>query len=444
MGTYDIIDYGAVGDGSHNDAAAIQAAIDACTSSGGGRVLVPAGRTFLTGLIEIKSNVELHLEAGSTILSSPEVEHYKTEHDTRGVTFLVYAHHARNVAITGLGTIDGNGREFIAGSKPHIHLKKPVRPYTVGLIGCEGVTLRDVRITDAAHWTVTLVGCEDAVINGVRILNDMRMPNSDGIDLERCRNVRISDCHIEAGDDCIVLKTNKRWKGYGPCENVTITGCTMVSNSFAINLGCEVKEPIRNVIVDSCVVRNSHRGVGIHLSEESDIENVIFSNLVIETRYRNPDWWGAAEPIYIAVLPWTDENSVGVARNIRFSNILCRGENGVFVYGESHGSVEDLVFENVRVEVDKWTDEPGGRHDIRPVAGASDGRDAGVYQHPTAGFYLKNATDVTIRNCTVRWGPNRPDYFRHALEAHAVRNLVLEGFSGEAAFPGRDPATLVP
>lgn len=443
MADFLVSDHGAVGDGDKNDTFAVQRAIDACHAAGGGRVVLPPGRTFRCGLIELKTNVEMYLASGTTLLSSSDLNDYRTSEEDRGVTFFVYAKDAENVSITGRGTIDGNGREFISGSKPHIHLKKRVRPYTIGFIGCRNVTLSDFRIVDAAHWTVTFVGNDDAVIHGIRILNDMKMPNSDGIDLERCRNVRISDCHIEAGDDCIVLKTHGRWDGYGPCENVTITGCTMISNSFAINMGCEVKEPIRNVVVDSCVITSSHRGVGVHLSQESDVENILFSNLIIETRYRNPDWWGAAEPLYISVLPWTKDHRVGTARHIRFVNILCRSENGVFVLGESPEVVDGVLFENIRVEVDKWTDEPGGRHDIRPCAGEQDGREAGLYDHRSAGFFIKNAQNVTIRNCEVVWGTHRPEYYGHALESHNVTNLVLENFVGDAAFPQRDTPQVI-
>jgi len=404
--------------------------------------VLPSGQ-FLCGFLELKSNVDLHLSPGAVLLSSPNISDYETEHDTRGLLFLLYAIDAENISITGGGTIDGNGRAFIEKGPAHIHLKKGPRPFTVGIVGCRNVTMKDIKIVDAAHWTVTLVGCDDALIHGIRIVNDMLMPNSDGIDLERCRNVRISDCHIEAGDDCIVFKTNRRWDGYGPCENVTVTGCTMVSNSFAVNMGCEVQEPIRNIVVDSCVIRSSHRGVGIHLSEASDVENIVFSNLIIETRYRHPDWWGAAEPIYIVALPWTENDTVGTVRHIRFTNILCRGENGVFVLGEDESTIDDVVFDNVRVELDKWTDEPGGRHDIRPCAGDDNGRESGVYDHPSAGFYLQNARNITIRNCGVFWGDNRPDYYRYALESHRVTNLVLDHFTGEAAHPERDSPTVI-
>ncbi|MGI5852285.1 MAG: glycoside hydrolase family 28 protein [Clostridiales bacterium] len=439
-----MLKFGAIGDGKVNDTSAIQDAIDSCNKAGGGRVIVPAGYTFLSGTLKMRSNVEFHVERGAVLFASPDPNDFSqvTPHDRR-IALFVAEENTDNIAFTGGGIIDGSGRHYVESKTPAIYRMMRRRPYTFFLIGCSNVTYRDITIRDGAVWTIRLTGCRDVVITGVRILNDLMVPNSDAIDLDHCQNVRISDCHIESGDDCIVLKTYEGYEQYGPCENITVVGCTMISASFAINLGCEVKNPIRNIVVDSCVIRNSHRGVGIHLSEESNIENVIFSNLIIETRYYDPAWWGAAEPIYISAAPWTEEDEVGCVRNIRFVNIMCKSENGVFVYGWNQGIIEDILFENVRIVLDKWTDEPGGRHDIRPIPGEKDGLKEGVYDYPTAGFYLKDASNVTLRNCEVIWGENRPEYFRYALESHSVENLILYNFIGDAAYPDKNEATFI-
>ncbi len=441
MTEYNVLKYGAIGDGKTNNAKAIQEAIDDCNKQGGGRILLPSGNVFCTGVIELKTNCELYIETGCTLLGSSDIEDYGTKQN-RNLS-LIKSKDADNVSITGGGKIDGNSSFFIEEKKPYIYKAKKQRPYVVRLTGGEKITISNLSIVNGPVWTVTLEGCTDVSIYSLTIKNDMRMPNSDGIDLDRCRNVRISNCHIEAGDDCIVLKTHKRTAGYGSCENVTITGCTMISRSFAINIGCEVKAPIRNVVVSDCVIYSSHRGVGVHLSEESDVENVLFSNLIIETQYYHPDWWGAAEPIYISVIPWTDKDTVGVVRNIRFTNILCKSENGIFVYSSDKKNVNDIVFDKVSILLDKWTSESGGRHDIRPCPGEMNGLSTGVYQYPSSGFYINKATNVTIRNCDVKWGENVPDYFKHAIESHNVDGLLLENFKGKAARPDSDDDQLI-
>ena len=227
---YNIFDYGASGDGQTNDASAIQQAIDACAGAGGGLVLVPAGHTYLCGQINLRSHVNLHIEGGARLAASLEREHYAD-----GVW--LRAERAENIAITGLGCIDGQGKAFMRRDDRYIYWldrAHDFRPRLIKLIGCTNVTLRDITILDAPEWAIHPVGCQDVLIHGIRILNSLKVPNCDGIDPDNCRNVRISDCHIEAGDDCIVLKSGP---DYGPCENITVTGCTLVSTSCALKIG---------------------------------------------------------------------------------------------------------------------------------------------------------------------------------------------------------------
>lgn len=438
MADFNIRDYGAIGDGKTNDAAAIQAAIDACTSAGGGRVIVPSGAVYLSGTITLKSNVELHVERGATIEASGAAADYTPATldplpfapASPSLTFqitLITASHADNIAITGSGVIDGGGRKFIAQELPYIHRMKQIRPFTAFLVGCTHITYRDIVVRDGAVWTLRFSGCEDLLIDGIRILNDLKLPNNDGIDLDHCRNVRIANCHIVSGDDCIVLKTCSDAGDFGPCENITVTGCTLVSTSSALIVGCENYQPMRNIVFDSCVIQSSNRGLGIHMSYSSVMENILFSNMVIETRHFDTDWWGAAEPIYVVVAPWTATDTIGIARHIRFSNVLCKSESGVVVYCPEPGHIEDILFENVRVELNKTSKWEGGYLDLRPIP------TEGLPKHPISGFLLENAKNVTVRNCEVAWGENRPDYYHHALEAVNVDGLKIENLKGVSA-----------
>jgi hypothetical protein len=449
MSTYNVIDFGAAGDGRANDAAAIQRAIDACTAAGGGTVLLPAGKTFRSGTITLKSNVELHVERGARLAGSGDWADYTTrlavgalsggalDADHPAQSMLITAERAENIAISGAGAIDGAGQLFIAERGRYIHKMKAERPFTIFLIGCHKVTLRDVTLQDGALWTLRLSGCEDVTIHSIHIENDLRLPNNDGIDLDRCRNVRISDCHIVCGDDCICLKTCLETAEFGPCENITVTGCTLESTSSALILGAECRSPIRNVIFDACVIRSSNRGLAIHLSEESDIENVLFSNMLVETRLFHNKWWGHGEPIYITAIPWDAERRIGRVRHVRFSNVLARSENGVFIMGWPSAVVEDILLENVRVELERWSSWPGGKQDIRPHPGGDM-----LLEQPTSGFFIQDARQVTLRNCEVVWGGEgaQPAEFRHALETHHVEGLSIENFHGESAHPETYPA----
>ena len=442
MAGHDIRRYGAVGDGVALDTAAVQAAIDAAHAAGGGTVVVPAGGTFLIGSIELRSHVELHVERGAVLQGSPHWSDYTARfrvgalsagvvHDgTETSAALVTARDATDIAITGAGTIDGAGAAFVRSDPGGDILDLPnERPFLAFLLGCTGVTVRDVTLRDSALWTLRLTGCEDVLVHGLRIRADVRLPNSDGIDLDRCRRVRISDCDIDCGDDAISLKTCDEWPQYGPCEDVTVTGCTLSSRSSALVVGVDVSAPIRNVVFSGCVVRHSHRGLSVTLGTGAGgvIENVLFSDIVVQTRLYSEGWWGSGEPIFVRAAAWHGE--VGRIRTVRFRNVLARGESGALLWAERPGLIEDVELDGVRLELGRSTDWPM-RRDLRPAAAGG--------PHPVVapGIHVERAAGVRIADCRVEWSGGRRDEYGSALVAVAAPGLVVDGLTGTAARPG--------
>ncbi len=381
--------FGAAGDGVSNDTAAIQACIDACHAAGGGKVILEGGKTYRAGTLVLRSFVELHLEMGAMLKASDSLEDFNLFHDPKArpadvavpsyedctytgqpTLFFIYAKDCENVAITGYGAIDGN-EEIFYGEVTHWHIDGSFYP-RVPLLFLENVarlSITGVTLQNSAFWTTHLVGCRDVLIDGIRILNNLKLANCDGIDPDHCQNVRISNCHLETADDGIVFKNTAGAMKYGPCENVTVTGCTIISTSAAIKFGTESEAPFRNVIVSNCAISRSNRGISLMLRDGGHMENLLFSDLTIETRaFAKPFWWGEAEPIAITAVKRREDTAVGFVKNVVFRNVHCRGENGIFLYGDDSVNVSDVSFDRVTVELEKKTRHPKDCRDLRPCA----------------------------------------------------------------------------
>lgn len=285
--------YGAVGDGVADDSVAFRQAIAACAAAGGGRVVVPEGR-FLTGPIHLKSNVDLHVVKGATILFKNDPAAYLPHVLTRfegmelmGLSPLIYAYAQKNIAVTGEGVLDGQADEqhwwpskgnrtfgWTAGAPNQLNARKrlfdmaeqgvPVaqrvfgpearlRPSFVEPYLCTNVLIEGVTIRRSPMWELHPTLCRNVTVRNVSI--DSHGPNNDGCDPESCRDVLIEGCTFDTGDDCIAIKSGRNADGRrlrSPAENIIVRNCIMKDGHGGVSVGSEISGGARNVFIEQC------------------------------------------------------------------------------------------------------------------------------------------------------------------------------------------------
>ncbi|MCX7984687.1 MAG: glycoside hydrolase family 28 protein [Bacteroidetes bacterium] len=288
---FNVRDYGATGNGSTIDTHALQATINRCHVLGGGIVKVPKG-TYRTGALQLRSNVFLHLDDGATLVGTASFIDYPLMQVRwegkwiEGHTALLYAIDATNLGICGQGTIIGNPA---LGGRPT--QQYPYRhPALIEFINCTNIHLEGFSAEYTRMWCIHPTYCENVRITGLTIRSTGG--NSDGIDIDSCKNVEIDNCTFNTGDDCIALKSGRGMEGYllaRPTENVHITNCTFTDTLFAcIGIGSETSGGIRNVRIDHCTFTDTKTYalyIKSRLGRGSFIENISAEHLTVKNMH---------------------------------------------------------------------------------------------------------------------------------------------------------------
>lgn len=408
-----VVDFGAKGNGVTDDASAIQKTIDACSQAGGGNVVFSANHIFLSGPVELKSNVNIVLETHSVWKANPDESIYRKsafgKNEGEGMMW-IWAKDIENLSFSGHGMIHGNGIQFMGAELFDSYELKPVttfdpRPHVLTLIGVKNLSIRDITICEGAYWTVHLIGCDGALIDGINLLNNLKIRNGDGIDIDHSKNVRIANCHITSGDDAICLKNRREFEEYGSCHDIVVTNCVMESRSCTVKIGSENMDSIYHVVIDNCVIKGSNRGLGIQNRDEGTVTDVVFSNIILDCHLWSDVWWGKAEPIYVTSYPRANGNhkdanwrfpkgqtvgKCGEVSRIYFNNIYATSENGCFIGGDTKDKVRDIYLNNVHLNLKKVTSYDGGVYDKRPCRGE------GFIYNKVYGVYVEQATNVEI------------------------------------------------
>jgi polygalacturonase len=417
---WDVTELGAKADKQTNAAPAIQAAIDQCAAAGGGTVFIPAG-DYLCGQLALRSNVTLHIEAGVTLWVSPKKEDY-----SKGNRFL-FAEGQSNITIQGRGMIHGTGEADLARKRTDKPEQRPeFRVGILELVRCKDITIRDVTVRFSDSWTFDLERCENVVIDGVSILNNYYRVNADGIDPVSCKSVRISNCHIVAGDDCIVCKTREG----APCEDITVTNCVLETIATAVKIGTESPGDFRNILVSNCVIRNSTVGIGMFIKDGGTAERISFANCTIET-IRKPEIAGGSlqnsvYPIFIDIEKRQPDSPIGKIRDLSFSDITIVSDNGVLIQGMSAGRIENLAMRNVTMRVDRPFDYASRRKHVGGKTSATEDRRETIFARKPSYVTLANIDGLTIDSLRV-FIPDEvfSKYPRSALSVHSASNAVI-------------------
>ncbi len=418
---FDITNFGAIGNGSTYNTAAIQAAVDSCSNSGGGIVRVPPGN-FVTATIFLKSNVTFLIDSGATVTGAPNTTDYPdviplirsyTDNYTQRSVF--YAEGQSNITITGSGTFNGNG---ISGS---FLLDSGNKPYGFRIISCRNVRYEELTMRNSGFWMMHNMDIDTLVIKNLYIVNQ-NFGNGDGVNIDGCREVIVDSIFADCNDDPLVIKTTSLI----PSRNISISNCTVATYSRGIKLGTETHGPFENIHVNNITVQFSTLGpfgsnyaakCGINLSvvDGGSMDNVLIENI---------NMTGIKTPIMIRLgnrgrkyMSSAPTPGVGFLRNIELRNITATATTNITssITGIPGYYASDIRLDNINLTF------PGGWADVPPgftvPENISGGPEATIFGDtlPASGLYVRHVDSLLMNNVCF-----------HAIQADGRKVLVFD------------------
>ncbi len=348
---YNVLDFGAIGNGIHKDTQAVQKAIDTATKNGGGTVLIPAGKKVLVGTIFLKDFVTLHIENGAILLGSPYIKDYSDnthknmyKNEPHMDRCLIFADGVKSISIEGYGTIDGNGH-------PKNFNKETGRPMLIRFMNSTDIHIRDVQIINPAAWTSAFLYCNEIVVDGIKIHSRVNH-NGDGLDFDGCSNVRVSNSSFNTSDDSICLQASQPDI---PCKNVVITNCTFQSKWAGMRIGLLSRGNFESVTVSNCTFSDiDDAGLKIQMNEGGKMKNMVFSNLIMKNVPR-PIFMTFAQQKACVDAP-EEMYPMKSMRDFIFSNMVIDNRDlnkdaAIFITGITDHYIENITLSNIRMTV---------------------------------------------------------------------------------------------
>jgi len=418
---YDIRDFGAIADGKTLCTKSIQRAIDQCAKDGGGTVYLGRG-TFLSGTIYMKSGVTLKLDPACTLLGSKNLKDYpETVQAFRSYTdnytnkSLIYGEKLEKIAIIGSGIIDGQGASF---KGPYL-----VRPYTIRFIQCRNVTVKDITLKNSPMWMQHYLACDDVSINGVTVRSVVNN-NNDGINIDSCERVVISDCNIRSGDDAIVLKSTSA----RVCRNVTVSNCVLSTRCNALKMGTESNGGFENIVMTGCSIYDTRlAGIAMEIVDGGTMDRVIVSNITMNK---------VGAPIFVRLgnraRPFKkdmDKPGIGIMRNITINNIEATGASatGCAIAGLPQAKIENLTLSNIRLSFAGGGTKADAERAVPEKPEAYPEYSMFGRRLPAYGFYCRHVKGLKLLNVQLQLANTDQ---RHGLVFEDVEDALIDNLTG--------------
>jgi len=418
-----IVDYGAVGDDATYCTEAIQSALDDCRDSGGGTVLIPGG-TYLTGTIRVYSDTRLQLAPGATLLGSSRLEDYDREHP-----HLIWGDSLEGFRLSGDGLIDGQGERFFDRSGRSWKAAEGTRPRPwIRITNSKDIKIEGVELIHSPAHVLVFRKCKNVVVRGVSIRNDVRSPNTDGIDIKGCRQVLISDCFISTGDDAICLKS-----GQDTVEQVVVSDCILISDDSAIKFGTGSRHSIRNCQFSNINISGARYGIAFFMTQGGVYEHCQFSNILIETGSRHKTEY----PIYMDIDKRSADQALGAIRDMDFSNVKIITRGNILIGGQAGHPITGLRFDGITMALTELTDltavskKPRGNKSYPTLPGMAD------FSAVPAHFTLGHVENVILKDIRISHQFGESPYRRHFFHIQEAKAVQLSGFQSPPTMPGR-------
>jgi polygalacturonase len=431
---YNIVKFGAKTDSSFNNQQAIQRAIDTCAKAGGGTILVSAG-TFYTSTIYLKSNIDFKLSNGATLIAIADKNLYKNEKlglQDAGDNFipaLIVANNIENFSITGKGIIKGQPSFYYTtviekdiypgwienAMKSGVSMQRPwVNDPKISLVyisNCKNFFLEDINITNSPNWSCHVQWSKNVRINGIKITSSLEEGvNSDGLDIDGCKNVIISNCIVKTGDDAICLKTTKQGTRTESCEDILIDNCILSSTSCALKLGTESHSDFKRISFTNCSISESNRGIGIIVRDGATVSDVTFSNISMDCKRKPFFWWGNGEAFHFNVLKRNANARLGKIENVTLSNIrgTVEGTSSILGFSEGNSSIAGIQIQNIVLTINKESEKD---------------------KRTTHAIEILNASEINAKGIKIKWQAGADEtLWKNAFYAKNVDGLTLENF----------------